>query len=166
MVGVTSLMLVLSLAAAQAVPPGTYASGADLEKALKDQPAAPMVVARIETTELTRVNLIHRTVPQNAIVHATGWEVHHIVGGSGTIVTGGTLVRSVDGRGGRVATIADGESRRVSTGDVIIVPAGTPHWYSQTAANSLGVSASVKPGTDSIQTIRRSTSNQIGSTMR
>ena len=57
MVGVTSLMLVLWMAAAQAVPPGTYASGDDLEKALKDQPAAPMVVARIESTDLTRVNL-------------------------------------------------------------------------------------------------------------
>ena len=90
-----------------------------------------MVVARVESTDLTRVNLIHRTVPQNAIVHATGWEVHHIVDGSGTIVTGGTLVRSVDGSGARVATIAEGESRTVSTGDVIIVPAGTPHWYSQ-----------------------------------
>jgi len=90
-----------------------------------------MVVARIESTDLTRVNLIHRTVPQNAIVHATGWEVHHIVDGSGTIVTGGTLVRSVDDTGARVATIADGESRTVSKGDVIIVPAGTPHWYPQ-----------------------------------
>ena len=46
-------------------------------------------------------------------------------------MTGGTLVRSVDGSGARVATIAEGESRTVSTGDVIIVPAGTPHWYSQ-----------------------------------
>ena len=148
MVGLTSLMLVLSLAAAQAVPPGTYASGADLEKALKNQPAAPMVVARIETTDLTRVNLIHRTVPQNAIVHATGWEVHHIVGGSGTIVTGGTLVRSVDGRGGRVATIADGESRRVSTGDVIIVPAGTPHWYSQIGGFVTYLEIRYDPGTN------------------
>ena len=148
MVGLTSLMLVLLLAAAQAVPPGTYASGADLEKALKDQPAAPMVVARIETTDLTRVNLIHRTVPQNAIVHATGWEVHHIVGGSGTIVTGGTLVRSVDGRGGRVATIADGESRRVSTGDVIIVPAGTPHWYSQIDGSVTYLEIRYDPGTN------------------
>ena len=63
-------------------------------------------------------------------MHATGWEVHHIVDGSGTIVTGGTLIRSVDGSGARVATIADGENRTVSKGDVIIVPPGTPHWYS------------------------------------
>ncbi len=148
MVGVTSLILVLSAVAAQAVPPGTYASGADLAKALTDQPAAPMIVARIETTNLTRVNLIHRTVPQNAIVHATGWEVHHIVDGSGTIVTGGTLVRSVDDTGARVATIADGESRTVSKGDVIIVPAGTPHWYPQIDGSVTYLEIRYDPGTN------------------
>ncbi len=148
MVGVTSLMLVLWMAAAQAVPPGTYASGDDLEKALKDQPAAPMVVARIESTDLTRVNLIHRTVPQNAIVHATGWEVHHIVDGSGTIVTGGTLVRSVDGSDARVATIAEGESRTVSRGDVIVIPAGTPHWYSHIAGSVTYLEIRYDPGTN------------------
>ncbi len=148
MVGVTSLILVLSAVAAQAVPPGTYASGADLAKALTDQPAAPMIVARIETTNLTRVNLIHRTVPQNAIVHATGWEVHHIVDGSGTIVTGGTLVRSVNDTGARVATIADGESRTVSKGDVIIVPAGTPHWYPQIDGSVTYLEIRYDPGTN------------------
>ena len=148
MVSVTSLILVLSAVAAQAVPPGTYASGADLAKALTDQPAAPMIVARIETTNLTRVNLIHRTVPQNAIVHATGWEVHHIVDGSGTIVTGGTLVRSVNDTGARVATIADGESRTVSKGDVIIVPAGTPHWYPQIDGSVTYLEIRYDPGTN------------------
>ena len=148
MVGVTSLMVVFSMAAAQAVPPGTYASGDDLQKALTDQTAAPMVVARIESTDLTRVNLIHRTVPQNAIVHATGWEVHHIVDGSGTIVTGGTLVRSVDDTGARVATIVDGESRTVSKGDVIIVPAGTPHWYPQIDGSVTYLEIRYDPGTN------------------
>ncbi|TDI20173.1 MAG: hypothetical protein E2P06_15635 [Acidobacteria bacterium] len=127
---------------------GHLPSGDDLEKALKDQPAAPRVVARIESTDLTRVNLIHRTVPQNAIVHATGWEVHHIVDGSGTIVTGGTLVRSVDGSGARVATIAEGESRTVSRGDVIVIPAGTPHWYSHIAGSVTYLEIRYDPGTN------------------
>jgi mannose-6-phosphate isomerase-like protein (cupin superfamily) len=148
MVGLTSLMLVLSMAAAQAVPPGTYASGADLKKALTDQPAAPMVVARVENTDLTRVNLIHRTVPANAIVHATGWEVHHIVEGRGTVITGGRLVRSVDADGNRVATIADGESRTVGIGDVVIVPAGTPHWYSEIEGSVTYLEIRYDPGTN------------------
>ena len=83
-----------------------------------------MVVARVENTDKTRVNLIHRTVSQNAIVHLTGWEVHHIVAGTGTVVTGGRLMRSTGADGARVATIQDGESRTVVVGDVVIHSSG------------------------------------------
>ena len=148
MVSLIGLSLVLSLAAAQSVPPGTYASGAALDQALKDQPVSPMVVARVDNTDLTRVNLIHRTVPRNAIVHSTGWEVHHIVSGSGTVVTGGTVVRSVDGSGANVAKIVDGESRTVSSGDVIVIPAGTPHWYSEIDASVTYLEVRYDPGAD------------------
>ena len=129
--GLVSLMLVLGTAAAQAVvPPGTVATGADLKRVLAEAPAGPMTVARIETTDTTRVNLIHRTVPQNAIIHPTGWEVHHITDGRGTVVTGGRVVRSTGPDGERVAKIEDGDRRVVTVGDVVIIPAGTPHWYS------------------------------------
>ncbi len=129
--GLISLMLVLGTAVAQAVvPSGTVATGADLKRALAEAPAGPMTVARIETTDTTRVNLIHRTVPQNAIIHPTGWEVHHITDGRGTVVTGGRVVRSTGPDGERVAKIEDGDRRVVTVGDVVIIPAGTPHWYS------------------------------------
>ena len=129
--GLISLMLVLGTAAAQAVvPPGTVATGADLKRVLAEAPAGPMTVARIETTDTTRVNLIHRTVPQNAIIHPTGWEVHHITDGRGTVVTGGRVVRSTGPDGERIAKIEDGDRRVVTVGDVVIIPAGTPLWYS------------------------------------
>ena len=128
----TSLMFMLAFAAtlAQPMPPGTHAMGEDLLRTLSEQPEVPMVVARVENTDKTRVNLIRRSVPQNAIAHETGWEVHYIVGGSGTVVTGGRLMRSVGADGVRAATIQGGESRSVVVGDVLIIPAGTPHWYS------------------------------------
>ena len=73
---------------------------------------------------------MRRTTPQGAIAHPDGTEVHHIIEGAATFVTGGTIVRSANagGRGGN-ATIEGGQSRRVAKGDVILVPAGTPHWY-------------------------------------
>jgi len=134
-VTLTGLMLVFAIGTAQSVvPPGTVSAGADLQanlkKAIADAPDAPMVVARVESTATTRVNLIHRTVPQNAIIHATGWEVHHITDGTGTVVTGGRVVRSTGAGGERVAKIEDGSRRVVTAGDVVIIPAGTPHWYS------------------------------------
>ena len=125
------VLLLAGPAAAQSVPAGTYASGADLRSELEQQPPAAMVVARVENTELTQVNLIHRTIPRNAIIHTTGWEVHHITDGSGTVVTGGQVVRSTDSSGATVARIVNGNERQVSPGDVIIVPPGTPHWYSE-----------------------------------
>ena len=148
---VIRVTLLLLLGAAQSaaqtvVPPGTYASGADLQKALADQPSGPMTVARIETTELTRVNLIHRTIPQNAIIHATGWEVHHITAGGATAVTGGRVERSTGPNGERVAKIIDGESRSVSAGDVIIIPAGTPHWYSEIVGSVTYLEIRYDPG--------------------
>ena len=76
----TSLLFMFAATLAQPMPPGTHAMGEELLRTLSEQPEAPMVVARVENTDKTRVNLIRRTVPQNAIVHASGWEVHHIVG--------------------------------------------------------------------------------------
>ena len=127
----TSLMFMFAATLAQPMSRGTHAMGEDLLRTLSERPEASMVVARVENTDKTRVNLIRRTVPRNAIVHASGWEVHHIVGGSGTVVSGGRLMRSVGADGVRAAMIQAGESRSVVVGDVLIIPAGTPHWYSQ-----------------------------------
>jgi mannose-6-phosphate isomerase-like protein (cupin superfamily) len=55
--------------------------------------------------------------------HETVTEVYHVLEGSATFVTGGTSVRRSDGG----FPIQGGVSRRISKGDVIIIPAGTPH---------------------------------------
>ena len=70
--------------------------------------------------------------PNNASVHTAEGdkqdvtEVYEIVDGAGTFVTGGTFANPAD----RTAGIKGGESRRVSKGDFIVIPAGTPHWFS------------------------------------
>ena len=142
----TSLLFVFAATLAQPMPPGTHALGEELLRTLSEQPEAPMVVARVENTDKTRVNLIRRTVPRNAIVHASGWEVHHIVGGSGTVVSGGRLMRSVGADGVRAATIQGGESRSVVVGDVLIIPAGTAHWYSQIQKSATYLEIRYDPG--------------------
>ena len=126
-------ILVLAMAApvaAQSMPPATYASGETLKATIRDQPPTALVGAQVENTEDIHLYLLHRTVPQGAIVHATSWEIHHIVDGRGTIVTGGRLVRPAGASNARSpATIEGGESRQVSQGDVVVIPPGTPHWY-------------------------------------
>jgi mannose-6-phosphate isomerase-like protein (cupin superfamily) len=70
--------------------------------------------------------------PNNASMHTAAGdkqdvtEVYEIVDGAGTFVTGGTFANPAD----RTAGIKGGESRRVSKGDFIVIPAGTPHWFS------------------------------------
>jgi hypothetical protein len=68
--------------------------------------------------------------------------VIQVLEGAGTFVTGGTLIDpqrmppddpDVDeiGAGNRGKRILGGQSRRISAGDVVIVPAGVPHGFSE-----------------------------------
>jgi mannose-6-phosphate isomerase-like protein (cupin superfamily) len=71
---------------------------------------------------------------QFAIIHPLSIEVYQIVDGSATLVTGGTLALPLTDSAPdlvRSLSIRDGESRRVGKGDVVVVPPGTPHWFSQ-----------------------------------
>ena len=129
-------MALLGLAAAAQSPapsaPAAYLSEAELTAALTAAaPAAPdMHSAPVQNTDHYRINVVQRTKPQGAIAHPGFIEVHHIIDGAGTLVTGGTIVRPANaGRGGAGATIEGGVSRRVAKGDVVLVSAGAPHWY-------------------------------------
>ncbi|HYL38003.1 MAG TPA: hypothetical protein VEV17_18955 [Bryobacteraceae bacterium] len=75
---------------------------------------------------------------QEAILHETKvTEVYQMLEGVGTLVTGGTIVNgkrtqapSIGHASVRGPRIEGGVSRRVVKGDVIIIPGGTPHWWS------------------------------------
>ena len=72
----------------------------------------------------------HRTTPSMVEVHQKETDVIYVTDGSVTYVTGGTMI------GGTVTApnelrgtdIQGGETHHMVKGDVIVVPAGTPHW--------------------------------------
>ena len=79
---------------------------------------------------------------QTAALHYKVSEVYHVLQGSATFVTGGTLVNAKtrepgsmevkeDGPGSSGTAIQGGVTRQLKAGDVIIIPAGTPHWFSK-----------------------------------
>jgi mannose-6-phosphate isomerase-like protein (cupin superfamily) len=112
--------------------PATFMSNLNLRKVLTERAAAPnaplMVSSPITSAPKYQANVVHRSKPQGVAQHELGTEVHQIIEGSGTFVTGGTVVRPAAGAQG-VSTITGGESRHVQPGDVVFVPANTPHWY-------------------------------------
>jgi mannose-6-phosphate isomerase-like protein (cupin superfamily) len=122
--------------------PASVLSGAEvlaqLQQAARTSP--DMMVARMTNTDRYRVNVVKRTAPQGAIAHDVGTEVHYIIEGTATLVTGGTIVRPAasasttaplaGAAAARAATIRDGQTRTVHAGDIVLVPVNTPHWYS------------------------------------
>jgi mannose-6-phosphate isomerase-like protein (cupin superfamily) len=109
---------------------GTYKSGAELMEILKKNmsPTGEMTTSAVSNTDQYRVNIVHRSKPAGAIAHAGNTELHYIIEGSGTVVTGGTIVRPT-GDNAAMATIENGVTRHVTKGDVIIVPENSAHWY-------------------------------------
>lgn len=110
--------------------PAIYKSAADLAAVLKKNVEATpdMATSAVTNEDHYRVNIVRRGKGAGAIVHPAGTEVHYIIDGAATFVTGGTLRPSSTGGRGN-ATIENGESRHVAKGDVILIPAGSPHWY-------------------------------------
>jgi glc operon protein GlcG len=66
-----------------------------------------------------------------AEVHLQDADIIHVLEGSAMFVTGGTIVDGKTTGPGEVrgAGISGGERRTIAKGDVLIVPAGTPHWF-------------------------------------
>ena len=106
---------------------GTFKSAQELAEVLRKATASGggMTTSAVANTDQYRVNIVHRVKPAGALAHAGNTELHYIIEGSGTIVTGGTIAKAPTGN-----TIDNGETRRVAKGDVIIIPANSPHWYS------------------------------------
>ncbi|HZT78315.1 MAG TPA: AraC family ligand binding domain-containing protein [Vicinamibacterales bacterium] len=110
-----------TLAAADGPPAATYKTEAELTAALKAGAATPdMLTAEVQNTDRHRINIVRRTKAAGAVAHDGFAELHHIIDGSGTLVTGGTIVDR---------KIQNGVTRHVAKGDVILVPSGMPHWY-------------------------------------
>jgi len=78
------------------------------------------------------VSLEYRAAVANAAVHETEAELFYVIDGSATLVTGGKLTNESRTNAANLSGsgIESGVSRRVAKGDFIMVPEGTPHWFS------------------------------------
>ena len=106
------------------------------------------------------IGALHRaqTPPGVAAVHYKVTEVYHVIDGAGTLVTGGTMlnaktrppddvaVKFEDGPGASGTGIEGGTSQRIKAGDLVVIPAGVPHWFSAIEGSITYVVVRVDPG--------------------
>jgi len=79
------------------------------------------------------VHASHRDKAGEVEIHEQDADIIYVLEGSATFVTGGEIVGGKMIAPGEIrgADVKGGEMRTISKGDVIIVPAGTPHWFKE-----------------------------------
>ena len=127
-------LLVLSIVLACAVSrPGA----ADDQSGVKYFPAADVEAAfakgstTLIQTSAFRIMAAQRTAAGEAELHALDRDILHVLEGSATFVTGGTLVGAHETAPGetRATSIDGGVTQALQAGDVITIPKGVPHWF-------------------------------------
>jgi glc operon protein GlcG len=75
----------------------------------------------------------HRDKAGQVEVHDKETDVIYVVDGEATLVTGGTMIGGKVTKAGQSlgTDIKGGDIHQLSKGDVIVVPAGVPHWFKE-----------------------------------
>ena len=75
----------------------------------------------------------HRDANGHVELHEKETDVFYVTAGEATFITGGTMVGDkVTKPGQHTGTdIKGGETHHFSQGDVMVIPAGTPHWFKE-----------------------------------
>jgi mannose-6-phosphate isomerase-like protein (cupin superfamily) len=83
--------------------------------------------------------LAQRRTAGEVEVHAKTNHVFIIVEGEATFVTGGTLVdaRQTGPDQTRAKSVQGGETHHLTKGDVITIPAKTPHWFKEVPTQTI-----------------------------
>jgi mannose-6-phosphate isomerase-like protein (cupin superfamily) len=146
-VSIPSLVLIFSVSAASAQQPAPQAVSAATSRTMVSAADVTAMIAKAKTDRKDNqallaqsmiqlapynVSLEYRAAVANAAVHETEAELFYVVDGSATLVTGGKLTNENRTNGANLtgSGVEGGVSRRVAKGDFIMVPEGTPHWFS------------------------------------
>ena len=132
--------------------PATYIGTSELAAYLKRAIAHDLVDQQVRSVDVGKtqvgIGIVHRgklLEPAEASVaeHDLVSEVYHIMDGSATLVTGPDIVdekrrpatlqtvREFNGPGNNGVSIRNGVSHHLVAGDVIVIPAGTGHWFTR-----------------------------------
>jgi mannose-6-phosphate isomerase-like protein (cupin superfamily) len=140
----TLAAILLAFVAEQQAASGTIVTADEIAATLKQSIANNVVDQPVKAADLpgghkASLALLRRTRPEtNALIHNRVTEIYQITQGSGTIVTGGALENPTDtdltrlnAGPSQTGPHKGGDAKHVGPKDVIIVPAGMPHRFSQ-----------------------------------
>ena len=130
--------------------PATYIPKEEIEAYLQRAVANRIIDQQVRSVDIGKSNvaigMVHRTkipTPGEVAEHDLVSEVYHVISGSATLVTGpdiegmerrpatNTNVRLLNGPGHNGKSIRNGVSHQLKAGDVIVIPAGTGHWFTK-----------------------------------
>ena len=132
--------------------PGTYVPLEELQAYTKKAIAEKRVDQQVRDVDIGKshvaIGMVHRgkldaPAPNSVAEHDLVSEVYHIIDGSGTLVLGPDIVgmkrrpateetvRLFNGPGNNGETVRNGVTYQLKLGDVVIIPAGTGHWFTK-----------------------------------
>ena len=132
--------------------PGTYIPLSELDAYTKKAIAEKIVDQQVRDVDIGKahvgIGMVYRTkldkpLPNSVAEHDLVSEVYHVISGSATLVLGPDIVnrqrrpatlRTViefNGPGNNGSEIRNGVAHDLKPGDVVVIPAGTGHWFTK-----------------------------------
>ena len=132
--------------------PGTYIPLSELSAYTKKAIAEKLVDQQVRDVHIGKahvgIGMVYRTtldtpLPNSVAEHDQVSEVYHIISGSATLVLGPDIanrqrrpatqrtVVEFNGPGNNGSEVRNGVAHNLKAGDVVVIPAGTGHWFTK-----------------------------------
>jgi mannose-6-phosphate isomerase-like protein (cupin superfamily) len=132
--------------------PATYIAADEIQAYVKKAIAEKRIDQQVRDVEIGKahvgIGVVYRgkldaPQPDSVAEHEQVSEVYHVIEGAATLVTSPELVdpkarpadletvRLFNGPGYNAASVRNGVTHELKPGDVIVIPAGTGHWFTR-----------------------------------
>jgi len=132
--------------------PGTYIGKSEIDAYTQKAVAEKLTDQQVRDVEIGKahigIGVVHRgklasPAPESVAEHDQVSEVYHIIDGTATLMLGPDIVgakrrpatletvRLFNGPGSNGSSIRNGVSYDLKPGDVVVIPAGTGHWFTK-----------------------------------
>jgi mannose-6-phosphate isomerase-like protein (cupin superfamily) len=132
--------------------PGTYIPRSELQAYTKKAMAEKLTDQQVRDVEIGKAHVgigmvyrgrLDKPAPNSVAEHDLVSEVYHVISGSATLMLGPDIInrqrrpatlRTVvefNGPGNNGSDIRNGVAHQLEAGDVVVIPAGTGHWFTR-----------------------------------